>query len=125
MHLVELVEHLFKAVEEGVATCNHYGFLRPNVVVVFKLSVLQLTFEAPGACLVEEKNGSIITLTFPASQYEVERLRVLVRSMELDTHRETEVCDALLEWLLRSVFSWVSVQDFRSESRFEKINFHE
>jgi len=95
------------------------------MVVVFKLGVLQLAFEATGACLVEEEDGSVVTLTFAASQNEVERLRVLVRSMELDTHREAKVCDALLEWLLGPVFSGVSVQDLRCESRFEKINFHE
>jgi hypothetical protein len=125
VHLIELVEYLFEAVEEGVATRDHNGFLRPNMVVVFKLGVLQLAFESSGACLVEEKNCSVVTLTFAASQDEVERLRVLMRSMELDTHRETEVCDALLEWLLGPVLSGISIKDFGSESCFEEVDFHE
>ena len=53
MDLVKLVEHLLEAFEEREATQNADGLLRPNLIVVFVLRVLQLAFETARALLIE------------------------------------------------------------------------
>ena len=75
VHLIQFVEHLLKAIEEGKAAHYADGFLRPNIVVILKLGMLELTFESSRTLLIEEQHASIIALALRSCQDEVDEGR--------------------------------------------------
>lgn len=125
VHLVQFVKDLFEAVEEGVAGQDANSFLGPDLVVVFEFRVFQFSLQAARAILVKEKNCSVVAFTLGLGEDEVERLRVLVLSVQLDAHWKDKVRDVLLEWLVFAVLRWVPIQNFGGEPSLEQVNFHE
>ena len=77
--------------------------------------MLQLSLKTSWALLIEYQHGSVLTVTFTTCEDEVKGLGCQVLALKLDTCGEAEKPYALYEWLVGTVFRWVSVENFWSE----------
>ena len=118
MHLIQLVQYLFKALEERVFAENADRFLCPNLVVILMLGVFELPFIAARALFVEEKNSAVVAMAFSTCEQEMEGLRGEVIPVERNASWEAEVDNTFYKGLIRAVFWRISVKNFRCESCF-------